>query len=74
MLYIKKKFMELAVKAQLKLEAFAEDESGMEIIQVLLLLAVGLGAVVLFMNFSDQITGTAGTKIGEFIGKFSFGG
>lgn len=47
-----------------------DDQEGMEVIQVLVLLALGLGLVALFMTFSDQITSAVSEKIQEFLDQF----
>ena len=60
----------MAVKAMMKVQAWKQDEEGMEIIQVLILLALGVGLVALFMGFSDQITGKVSEKITDFLDIF----
>ena len=67
-----KKWMDrMAIRAILKLRQWEEDEEGMEIIQVLILLALGVGLVAMFIGFSDQITGVVGGKMAAFMEKFS---
>lgn len=61
----------MAVKAMMKVQAWKQDEEGMEIIQVLILLALGVGLVAMFMGFSDQITGAVSGKINDFLTKFN---
>lgn len=66
-----KKWMNvMAIRAMLKLREWQENEEGMEIIQVLILLALGVGLVALFIGFSDQITTTVGQKIKDFMDIF----
>ena len=60
----------LAVKAALKIQAWKEDEQGMEIIQVLVLLAIGLGLVAVFIAFGDQITTAVTEKVTGFLNDF----
>ena len=63
-----KKWMDrMAIRAILKLRQWEEDEEGMEIIQVLILLALGVGLVAMFIGFSDKITKTVGDKMTEFM-------
>ena len=67
-----KKWMDrMAIRAILKLRQWEEDEEGMEIIQVLILLALGVGLVAMFIGFSDKITKTVGDQMTEFMGKFN---
>lgn len=66
-----KKWMDrMAIRAILKLRQWEEDEEGMEIIQVLILLALGVGLVAIFIGFSDQITGAVGSKMDKFMNIF----
>lgn len=60
----------LAVKAALKIQAWKEDEQGMEIIQVLVLLAIGLGLVAVFIGFGNQITAAVTEKVTGFLNGF----
>ena len=47
----------------------------MEVIQVLVLLALGLVLIGGFIAFSDQITGVVGEKVADFMKQFEgFGG
>ena len=63
-----KKWMDrMAIRAILKLRQWEEDEEGMEIIQVLILLALGVGLVAMFIGFSNQITGAVRSKMAEFM-------
>lgn len=47
-----------------------QDQEGMEIIQVLILLALALVLVGLFITFSDQITGAVQEKVDDFMQSF----
>lgn len=47
-----------------------QDQEGMEIIQVLVLLALALVLVGLFITFSDQITRAVQEKVDEFMESF----
>lgn len=67
---IKNKLNNLMICAQLKVMEFVNDESGMEIIQVLVLLALGLVLIGTFMFFSDTIMGKVTELVEEFMGKF----
>lgn len=60
----------LAVRASLKVRQWKEDEQGMEIIQVLVLLAIGLGLVAVFIAFGEQITSAVTDKVNDFLGVF----
>lgn len=66
-----KKLKAQLMMAQAKLDSFAQDESGMEIVQVLVLLALAVVLIGVFIGFSDQITGVVGEKVSEFIEQFS---
>ena len=66
-----KKWMDrMAIKAMVKVQAWKQDEEGMEIIQVLILLALGVGLVGLFIGFSGQITDAVSKKISDFMNIF----
>lgn len=66
-----KKLKAQLMMAQAKLDSFAQDESGMEIVQVLVLLALAVVLIGVFIGFSDQITSVVGEKVSEFIEQFS---
>lgn len=57
----------MAIRAMLKVQEWKQNEEGMEIIQVLILLALGVGLVALFIGFSDKITDSVTKKINEFL-------
>ena len=57
----------MAIRAMLKVQEWKQNEEGMEIIQVLILLALGVGLVALFIGFSGQITDSVTKKIEEFL-------
>ena len=61
----------MVLRAAARLQAWQEDEQGMEIIQVLVLLAIGLGLVALFITFGKQITDAVSEKVAEFMDVFS---
>lgn len=66
-----KKWMDrMAIKAMVKVQTWKQDEEGMEIIQVLILLALGVGLVGLFIGFSGQITDAVSKKISDFMNIF----
>lgn len=67
---MKKMLNKAAVKAYAKLQAWKADEQGMEIIQVLVLLAIGLGLVALFIGFGDKITAAVTQKVNDFLKDF----
>ena len=67
-----KKWMDrMAIKAMVKVQAWKQDDEGMEIIQVLILLALGVGLVALFIGFSEQITTVVGEKMADFMDIFN---
>ena len=59
-----------ALRAMQKLQDWKEDEQGMEIIQVLVLLAIGLGLIAVFIGFGDQITSAVSEKVQDFLDNF----
>ena len=59
-----------ALRAMQKLQDWKEDERGMEIIQVLVLLAIGLGLVAIFIGFGNQITDAVTEKVDDFLSNF----
>ena len=59
-----------ALRAMQKLQDWKEDERGKEIIQVLVLLAIGLGLVAIFIGFGDQITSAVSEKVQDFLDNF----
>ena len=59
-----------ALRAMGRLQAWKEDEQGMEIIQVLVLLAIGLGLIAVFIGFGDQITSAVSEKVQDFLDNF----
>lgn len=67
---MKKMLNKAAVKAYAKLQAWKQDEQGMEIIQVLVLLAIGLGLVAIFIAFGNQITEAVTEKVNDFLDIF----
>ena len=67
---IKEKALLAAMNMRAALMEAKEEEDGMEIIQVLILLAVGLGLIALFISFGDQITGAVTEKVTEFMSDF----
>lgn len=60
----------MALGAMGRLQAWKEDEQGMEIIQVLVLLAIGLGLIAVFIGFGDQITSAVSEKVQDFLDNF----
>ena len=60
----------MALGAMGRLQAWREDEQGMEIIQVLVLLAIGLGLIAVFIGFGDQITSAVSEKVQDFLDNF----
>ena len=60
----------MALGAMGRLQAWEEDEQGMEIIQVLVLLAIGLGLIAVFIGFGDQITSAVSEKVQDFLDNF----
>ena len=67
---IKNKLSKLAAGAQVKMEQFLRDESGMEIIQVLILLAIGLVLIGAFIGFKDAIMERVDALVGNFLKGF----
>ena len=60
----------MALGAMGRLQTWKEDEHGMEIIQVLVLLAIGLGLIAVFIGFGDQITSAVSEKVQDFLDNF----
>ena len=60
----------MALGAMGRLQAWKEDEQGMEIIQVLVLLAIGLGLIAVFIGVGDQITSAVSEKVQDFLDNF----
>ena len=60
----------MVLRAAARLQAWKEDEQGMEIIQVLVLLAIGLGLIAVFIGFGDQITSAVSEKVQDFLDNF----
>lgn len=67
---MKNKVNQLILSMYLKFMEIKNDEDGMEIIQVLVLLALGLALVVVFMTFRDSIMGRVQELIDDFLSKF----
>ena len=70
MVHLKEKAMLGAMKLRAGLMEVKKEESGMEIIQVLILLAVGLGLIATFIGFGDRITAAVTTKVEDFLSTF----
>lgn len=67
---IRTKLNLLYLQILLGLKEFKEDERGMEIIQVLVLLALGLALVGVLIAFRDQILGRVQELIDDFLDIF----
>lgn len=67
---MKNKLNQLILSMYLKYMEIKNDEEGMEIIQVLVLLALGLALIVAFMAFRDSIMGRVQELIDDFLSKF----
>ena len=67
---IRTKLNLLYLQILLGLKEFKEDERGMEIIQVLVLLALGLALVGILIAFRDQILGRVQELINDFLDIF----
>ena len=67
---MKNKLNQLILSMYLKYMEIKNNEDGMEIIQVLVLLALGLALVVTFMAFNDDIMSGVKEKIEDFLSKF----
>ena len=67
---MKAKLNQLLISLYLKMVEVKNDEEGMEIIQVLVLLGLGLVLIVAFIGFKDQIMGVVQDMIDEFMDKF----
>lgn len=59
-----------ALRAMQKLQDWKEDERGMEIIQVLVLLAIGLVLVGAFIVMKDQIMAIVNEQVDGFLDQF----
>jgi len=67
---MKNKLNQLILSLYLKCAEIKNDEEGMEIIQVLVLLALGLALIVAFMVFRDSIMGRVQELVDDFLSKF----
>lgn len=67
---MKKWMNRMMINAMVKVQAWKQNEEGMEIIQVLVLLALGVGLIMVFMTFSTQIKDIVTEKVGNFITAF----
>lgn len=67
---MKNKLNQLILSMYLKYMEIKNNEDGMEIIQVLVLLALGLALIVTFMVFRDSIMGRVQELIDDFLSKF----
>lgn len=66
----KQKLAVWGMRLQADLQKLFSDEEGMEVIQVLVLLAIGLGIILLFMTLGKDITKAVETKVKDFLSKF----
>lgn len=64
---LNQKLTALGVRAKMALEELRSNEEGMEVIQVLVLLAIGLGLVALFIAFGDKITAAVSKQVDNFL-------
>ena len=68
---MKERFNRVCAMLYLTLQSVAgklrEDESGMEVMQVVLLLGAGIVVIMALIGFGSQITGAAGGKVDEVI-------
>lgn len=60
----------LLLSMQQKAHEVAQDESGMEVIQMLVLLALGLALIAVFIGFRDTIMGTVQDLVDQFLDVF----
>ena len=67
---IKQKAVRAAIRMQASLMELQQDERDMEIIQVLVLLAIGLGLIVVFIGFGDTIVSAVSDKVDDFMNNF----
>ena len=67
---IKQKAVRAAIRMQASLMELQQDERGMEIIQVLVLLAIGLGLIVVVIGFGDTIVSAVSDKVEDFMNNF----
>ena len=67
---IKQNAVRAAIRMQASLMELQQDERGMEIIQVLVLLAIGLGLIVVFIGFGDTIVSAVSDKVEDFMNNF----
>ena len=66
----KQKLAVWGMRLQADLQKLFSNEEGMEVIQVLVLLAIGLGIILLFMTLGKDITKAVETKVKDFLSKF----
>ena len=68
---MKAKLNQLMISLYLKMVEVKNDEEGMEIIQVLVLLGLGLVLIIAFIGFKDQIMGKVQEHVDRFMGEFN---
>lgn len=66
---INKKALMLYLYIQSALGRLREEESGMEVMQIVLLLGVGIGIIVLLITFGGRITDRVGQLVDDVLGK-----
>ncbi|WP_294448835.1 hypothetical protein [uncultured Gemmiger sp.] len=66
----KEKAMLAVMKARAGLMETKEEDAGMEILQVLILLAIGLGLIALFIGFGNRITDAVSEQVDDFMSVF----
>ncbi|MCD7754882.1 MAG: hypothetical protein LUJ09_00870 [Firmicutes bacterium] len=67
---MKQWFQNMQRKAMMKLQEWKNDEDGLEIVTMLVLLALGLALVGVFIGFRDQIMSTVNQYVQDFLDIF----
>ncbi len=67
---MKQWFQNMQRKAMVKLQEWKNDEDGLEIVTMLVLLALGLALVGVFIGFRDQIMSTVNQYVQDFLDIF----
>ncbi len=60
----------LVLRGRMKLKEWKKNEDGMEIIQVLILLALGVALIAVFIGFKDSIMVTVNKLVNDFLKSF----
>lgn len=67
---LKQKLTELFLNAKAEVDELRSNEEGMEVIQVLILLAIGLGIILVFMTVGNSLVTAVQEKVRDFLSQF----